>query len=188
MTLAKPNDVLTQLNQVIAEAECLYTADQVAATAAAMAAAISQDLAANNPLLLCVMIGGMIPCSLLLRHLDFPLEVDYIHATRYRANTGSTLEWRSRPRIALTDRHVLIVDDILDEGITLSAIKDWCLEQGAASVRIAVLTVKLHDRNQTGLQADYQGLTVPDRYVFGAGMDYHSYCRNLPGIYAVRSE
>ncbi len=76
---------------------------------------------------------------------------------------------------------MLIADDILDEGHTLKAVRDWCEDQGAAEVRIAVLCVKNHDRRVEGIDADYIALEVPDRYVYGYGMDYHEQGRNLPG-------
>ena len=119
------------------------------------------------------------------RGLD--LEFDYLHATRYRgATSGGELVWKHRPATPLQGRRVLLVDDILDEGHTLAAMRDWCLEQGAADVRIAALAVKMHDRCVPGLCADYVGVEVPDRYVFGYGMDYHEQGRNLPAIYALK--
>ena len=84
-------------------------------------------------------------------------------------------------------RRVLLADDILDEGHTMLAVKRWCEDQGAEDVRIAVLAVKVHGRCVDGIEADYVGLDVPDRYVFGYGMDYHEQGRNLPAIYALRS-
>lgn len=172
--------------QVYREADCLYDRKQVEAAIATMAQAISSDLANSNPLVLTVMSGGLVPAGYLLSHLDFPLQIDYIHASRYRgATAGGELEWRVTPRFALEDRHVLIVDDILDEGLTLQAIIDACHNAGAASVRSAVLVRKQHERN-IGIEADYVGLEVEDRYVFGFGMDYHEYLRNAPGIYAVK--
>jgi len=80
---------------------------------------------------------------------------------------------------------VLIVDDILDEGVTLRAVADYCRDAGAREVRVAVLVQKLHDRNQVGVRPDFKGLDVPDRYVFGCGMDYREYFRNLTAIYAL---
>ncbi len=171
---------------VYAAARSLYSAAEVNDAVAAMARAIRADLEARDPLLLCVMVGGLVPTGLLLPHLAFPFRLDYLQATRYRGTTrGGGLEWRARPRTPLAGEHVLIVDDILDEGVTLAAVCEWCREQGAASVRTAVLVEKQHARNQTGLCADYVGLDVPDVYVFGSGMDYHEYLRNAPGVFAV---
>lgn len=151
-----------------------------------MAAEITRDLAESVPLVLCVMIGGLIPTGRLLPKLGFPLEVDYLHATRYRGGTrGGELVWIARPRTPLAGREVLVVDDILDEGYTLRGIIDDCLSQGATRVRVAALVEKQHDRCLPEVTADYVGLQVDDRYVFGSGMDYHDMLRNAPGIYAV---
>ena len=175
-----------QVQRVYEEAECLYSQEQVEAAIDRMAGAISADLAQKNPLLLAVMSGAMIPAGILLSRLDFPLQLDYIHASRYRGDTaGGQLEWRVAPRFALEGRCVLVVDDILDEGLTLQAILQSCREQGASEVLSAVLVKKLHQRN-VGIEADYVGLEVEDRYVFGYGMDYKEYLRNAPGIFAVK--
>ena len=85
-------------------------------------------------------------------------------------------------------RHVLVVDDILDEGHTLGAIMDTLRELETASVQSAVLVDKIHDRRVEGVQADFFQLQVPDRYVFGCGMDYKGWYRQLPAIYAVADE
>lgn len=175
-----------QAQQVYAEADCLYSRDEVEAAIARMAQQISGELAGRNPLVLAVMSGAMIPAGILLSYLDFPLHIDYIHASRYRGETsGGELSWRVTPRYELKDRVVLIIDDILDEGLTLQAIIESCRSQGAAAVYSAVLVKKLHERN-VGIEADFVGLEVVDRYVFGFGMDYKEYWRNAPGIFAVK--
>lgn len=151
-----------------------------------MAEAITGRLAGHNPLVLGVMVGALIPLGMLLPRLRFPLEVDYIHATRYRGDTsGSDLVWLARPQSRLHGRSVLVLDDILDEGHTLAGILDWCWLEGAEAVHSAVLVNKTHDRRFRDLRADFVGLEVDDRYVFGAGMDYKGQFRNLDAIYAV---
>ena len=168
-------------------ADLLHSEQAVEAALDRMAAEITARLAGSNPVLLCVLTGGIIPAGKLAGRLDFPLQMDYLHATRYRGATrGGELRWIAHPSIELRDRAVLVVDDILDEGGTLAAILEHCREQGASAVYSAVLVDKLHDRKYHGIHADFTGLTVPDRYVFGYGMDYKSYLRNAPGIYAVR--
>ncbi len=177
-----------QADKVYREADCLYDRSAVEAAIARMGEAISQRLGTSNPIVLCVMNGALIPAGALLTHMDFPLEVDYIHATRYRGETtGGELKWLVEPHSSLQGRVVLVVDDILDEGATLAAILEACRGMGAAEVYSAVLTEKLHNR-KNGLQADFVGLGVEDRYVFGYGMDYKGYLRNAPGIYAVKGE
>lgn len=175
-----------EAQRVYNEAECLHDRTQVEAAIKRMAEEISVSLRDDNPVVLCVMSGALIPAGILLTHLDFPLEVDYVHATRYRgATSGGQINWLARPRTSLRDRTVLVVDDILDEGVTLAAILEDCAKQGALKVMCAVLVEKQHER-KNGLQADFVGLEVADRYVFGFGMDYKEYLRNAPGIFAVK--
>lgn len=175
-----------QAQQVYDEADCLFDRASVEAALQRMAVEITSELQGKNPLVLSVMSGALIPAGILLSHLDFPLHIDYIHASRYRGETsGGELHWRVKPRYELQDRVVLIIDDILDEGLTLQAIIEDCRQLGAAEVYSAVLVKKLHQRN-VGIEADFVGLEVADRYVFGFGMDYKEYLRNAPGIYAVK--
>jgi hypoxanthine phosphoribosyltransferase len=139
-------------------------------------------------LLLVVMNGGLIPAGHLCTRLQFPFQLDYLHATRYSGTTrGGDLHWIARPRFPVTDRVVLVIDDIFDEGTTLAAIVAELWHNGAREVYSAVLVDKYHTRKTPGLKVDFIGLEVPDRYVFGCGMDYHEYWRNLPAIYAVRN-
>lgn len=174
------------VRQVSEEADCLFSAEQVEAALDNIAENITSKHSDNNPLVLCVMNGGLIVTGSLLLRLNFPLEQDYLHATRYRGETqGGELNWLAEPKIALNDRHVLIVDDILDEGYTLAAIAEHCHAAGARSVETVALVEKMHDRKH-GIQADYIGLQIEDRYVFGYGMDYKGYLRNAAGIFAVK--
>ncbi|WP_455208427.1 hypoxanthine-guanine phosphoribosyltransferase [Kaarinaea lacus] len=174
-----------QAAEVLAAAHCCYNKVQVEHAIDRMAKEITDQLGGLEPLLLCVMNGGLIITGDLLLRLDFPLDYDYIHASRYAGKTrGSELNWVTKPHKPITGRHILIVDDILDEGITLQELVRYCEKEGVASVRTAVLVNKLHDRKSLDT-ADFIGLTVEDRYVFGYGMDYKGYLRNVPGIYAV---
>lgn len=177
-----------QALQAMHEADLLFSAAQIAEALDVLAQEISQALGDKNPLVLCIMNGGVIMSGHLLTRLDFPLEQDYLHATRYRgATSGSrTISWLHKPETPLAGRHVLLVDDILDEGYTLREIRHWCEEQGAASVHVAVLADKQHERRVEGIACDFTALALPDRYVFGFGMDYKEYWRNANGIYAVR--
>lgn len=150
-----------------------------------MAVAIRQQLAGTNPVLVCLMNGGVVPFGKLLTRLPFPLQVDYVHATRYGARIqGGDLEWIAGPFVPARDRTVLLVDDILDEGTTLAAIQARYQSDGAKQVFKAVLTRKDRPRKEA-IDVDFVGLDIPDRYVFGYGMDYKGYLRNAPGIYAV---
>ena len=171
---------------VLENAELLYTAEEVDLAIEEIGAAISKKLNGSNPLILPVMIGGLILAGRLIPKLNFPLQIDYIHATRYRGNTsGSDLKWFKKPEKSLQDRTVLLIDDILDEGITLAAIIEYCYEAGAEKVLTAVLAEKILTKDKPLKSADFTALSVPDRYVFGYGMDYHEFHRNLTGIYAI---
>jgi hypoxanthine phosphoribosyltransferase len=174
-----------QAAEVLATADLIYTKQDVEQAMDRMAKEISAQLSNEDPLLLCVMNGALIPAGQLLTRLDFPLRHDYIHATRYRGGTsGSELQWKGHPT-SLAGESILVIDDILDHGITLSAIVSACRDAGAKKVLSAVLVQKQHDRG-IGFSADFVGLYVEDRYVFGYGMDYMGYHRNVPGIYAAR--
>lgn len=174
--------------KVLENAERLYDADDLAAMYDRIAEEIRRDFADRNPVVLCVMLGGLVPTAEILRRLEFPFELDYLHATRYRGETaGGELVWKVSPEIPLEGRHVLVIDDILDVGTTLEAILRALAAQRPASVRTAILFEKDHDRRDPALKADYLGGKVPDRYVFGAGMDYRGYFRQLPAVYAVGS-
>lgn len=177
---------LDEIRAVRAEADLLFTELQVDQAFDRMAERITEKLADANPILICVLTGGIGPTAKLMERLDFPLTSDVIHASRYRgATSGSEIEWISLPRSPLSGRTVLIIDDILDEGITLHAISRYCLEQGAASVFSAVLIDKRLDHAKP-CRADFVGLEAENRYLFGCGMDYKGYWRNLPGIYACK--
>ena len=167
-------------------ADLLYSQAEVERALERMAADIATDIGDTDPLLISVMTGGMVTSSELFTRLKCPVQLDYLHATRYDGTRGSDkLKWITRPSQSLAGRTVLVVDDILDEGLTLAAILEYCNEQRARAVYSAVLVEKLHNRKPADLRADYVGLRVEDRYVFGYGMDYHGYWRNLKGIYAV---
>jgi len=180
------------LADVLSTAEVLFDRGALETAIAGIADAVQRDYAEDSrpPLYVTIMHGGMpfaaqLAFALGERGLD--LEFDYLHATRYRGQTsGSGLAWLHRPATQMRERRVLLVDDILDEGHTLLAVKRWCEDQGAQDVRVAVLAHKLHDRRVDDIEADYVGVEVPDRYVFGYGMDYREQGRNLPAIYALK--
>ena len=179
---------LNHIRQVLDEADCLYTGEQIEAAIQKMGREITEALADTNPLVYCVMNGGLVLTGKLLTEMPFPLEASYVHATRYRDQlTGGKLDWKVRPPQDMTGRTVLIVDDILDEGHTLDAIVDFCKEQGARNVLTAVLIDKMHDRKaRPGMKADFCGLDIEDRYIFGYGLDYQGYWRNANGIFALK--
>jgi hypoxanthine phosphoribosyltransferase len=180
----------SHIRDVYKKARCLYTTTEVNQALEKMADAIQARCEHSNPIILCVMVGGLVPLGNLLPRLNFPLEVDYVHATRYQGEIrGGELKWLHTPTLPLQDRCVVIVDDILDGGVTLKAIIEYCEAEGATEVLSAVLVEKKDSREQSGLQqADFSGMVVDNHYVFGYGMDYKGYLRNAPGVYVVAAE
>ena len=177
----------SSLQAALQTAELLFDRKQLDVAIASMGHAIAESLAGETPVFLTIMNGGLIFGAELALAIPVDLEFDYVHATRYHGGTrGSELLWIKQPRLALRGRVVLLADDILDEGYTLRAIRDFCIDQGARRVLIAVLCRKQHDRVAPGVVADWVGVEVPDRYVFGFGMDFHEQGRNLPGIHALK--
>jgi hypoxanthine phosphoribosyltransferase len=170
------------------EADCLADQATVEAALDRMAAEITTRCGDTNPLIYVVMNGGLIVAGKLLPRLPFPLEVAYLHATRYgHALQGNQIDWRVAPTLPARGRTVIVIDDILDEGHTLAAITDRLRADGAHCVYSAVLVHKLHERKaHPGMRADFTGLDIADRFLFGYGMDVRGYWRNAPGIYALK--
>lgn len=175
-----------EARSLLAQADLVTSVDEVEAALDRMAAQIGARLGDANPLVLTVMGGAVIFAGQLLPRLDFPLECDYLHATRYGDGvSGGRLNWVVEPRVPVAGRVVLVLDDILDEGITLAAVKARLVEQGAAECYLAVLSEK--DLGKTKpIAADFVGVRLPNRYVFGCGMDVKGAWRNLPAIYALK--
>lgn len=171
---------------MLARAERVLDARQVSDAVARIAVDVTARLADRVPLVVAVMGGGVVFAGQLLPQLSFPLEFDYVHATRYRGTLrGGEIEFHVTPRTPLAGRTVLLLDDILDEGHTLAAIRARFLFEGAAEVLCAVFCEKSIARSKP-VAADFVGVSVPDRYVFGFGMDVRGAWRNLPEVYACR--
>ncbi len=149
---------------------------------------IAVDLSEANPIVLCVMNGGLPYTAELLKRFSFPLEFGYVHVGRYDNTTrGGALNWYARPVIDFAERTVLIVDDVLDKGETLAALAVWVAGEGANQVRTTVLVAK-EVMMKNRIEVDYVALRLPDRYLFGCGMDYRGYWRNLTSIYALSED
>lgn len=171
---------------LLEQSDLIHDEQTVQAAITRLADNISADLGDSNPLVMCVMGGAVVFAGQLLPKLGFPLMFDYVHASRYHDQTqGKDIVWKVVPDARVKGRTVILLDDILDEGHTLAAVKQKCLEQGAVKVVIAVLAVKLLGHAKP-ITADYVGLEVPNRYVFGCGMDVNGWWRNLPAIYALK--
>ena len=179
---------LLEAQQLLDDAECVASADTVQDVIDRLADDITYALSGEFPLVLAVMGGAVVFAGQLLTRLGFPLEFDYLHVTRYRGSTqGGEMEWRVLPGQNVVGRTVLVLDDILDEGETLAAIRDKLLHMGATRVWSAVLTNKDNGLAKP-IRADFVGLDVPNRYVFGCGMDAYGLWRNLPAIYALKDK
>lgn len=183
-----PAMTLLQAQQLLDDAECIASEETVQAVISRLATEIADALGDELPLVLAVMGGAVVFAGQLLPRLGFPLEFDYLHVTRYRGHTsGGEVEWRVLPGQNVAGRSVLVLDDILDEGETLAAIRDKLMEMGAGRVWSAVLTNKDNGLDKP-IQADFVGLDVPNRYVFGCGMDAYGLWRNLPAIFALKDK
>lgn len=178
---------IPSLALALANAELLHDRAELDSIIADLGRRIDHALDGERAVFLTVMNGGLIFAGALALSIRTDVEFDYVHATRYRGETsGSELHWLREPAVSLAGRVVLLVDDILDEGHTLKAVRNDCLARGATRVLIASLCTKKHDRLVEGIASDFNGVELPDRYVFGFGMDYYEQGRNLPAIYAVR--
>lgn len=186
-----------EVTGMMSRARCLFDQTQVEAALDKMALAITEKLSDKNPVFLFVMNGAVIAMGQLMTRLNFPLEVDYIHASRYRGEyidnnaetRGGDLKWYAKPRTDLKARTVVLVEDILDTGLTLAALVDHCRQEGATDVYTAALVDKDHPRSEGGVQnLDFAGLHAPDEFLIGYGLDYQEYFRNLPGIYVLADE
>lgn len=179
---------LEEIREVYRTADVLHHQSEVEAAIDRIARALENKVADRDPIFLCVLDGAIIFTGQLLPKLDFPLELESVRVTRYgRSTRGRDLIWCYKPAVEFRDRTVVLLDDVLDEGVTLAALKDHFLHEGAREVLITVLVDKELEQEKP-CQADIVGLRCPNRYLFGYGMDYKGYLRNAPGIFAVREE
>jgi hypoxanthine phosphoribosyltransferase len=172
--------------EILEHSAVVATRSEVQAAIERMASEVNEHFRGRPVVLLIVMTGAVMPAAWLAARLEMPLQMDFIHVTRYDGGTdGGELRFRVPPRIDLKGQDVLIVEDIFDVGLTLQAIVRFCHEQDAASVSSAVLVRKIHDRPTTGETPEFIGMEVGDRYVFGCGMDAYEYWRQLEEIRAL---
>ena len=171
---------------ILNSSDILFTAEQVDQAVDVMAGQITSKLGQSYPLVLSVMGGAVVFTGQLLPRLLFPLDFDYVHVSRYGDKThGGELVWKQAPKEEVQDRIVLVLDDILDEGHTMAAIRDKVMSMGAKEFYSGVFANKLI-RQEKPIKADFVGIDVPDRYVFGYGMDVRGAWRNLPAIHALK--
>ena len=178
-----------EIEKALRNSECLISSIEVAAAYQRLAAQLNLHYAGLNPIVMVVMNGGLIPAGQLLTHLTFYHRMHYIHASRYRDNEGTNeLDWKFKPDVSIAGEHVLLIDDIFDEGITLKTIVEELGKENPLSIESCVLLNKEHERKVADFDVDFVGINVADRYVYGCGMDFHGYLRHLPGIYAIKED
>src|SRR4051812_13812658 len=183
---APPSQLIKTAWAFLEHSDLVASAAEVQAATDRLASDIQKKLADTYPLVLAVMGGAVVFAGQVLPKLRFPLDFDYIHASRYGAATrGANVEWRVSPPQTVKGRAVLVLDDILDGGDTMAAIRDRLMSVGAASFHCAVLVEKILDRKKP-IAADFVGLKIQDRFVFGCGMDAKGFWRNLPEIRAMK--
>lgn len=171
---------------LVARAECIVSLKETTSAIIQLAEKINAHYGGEEVIVWSVLNGALVFTGQLLPHLSMPLRVDYVHATRYHRNTPSeTVHWAAMPRVSVEDRHLLICDDIFDAGFTLKSVEALAREQGAKSIATAVMAFKERARDATFTKPDFIALQVPDRYVFGMGMDFNGYWRNAPGIWVL---
>ncbi len=175
-----------EAKQLLKNAELIASAHRLSETVEQMAKEITTELAGQYPLVLCVMSGAVVFTGQLLPLLHFPLDFDYLHPTRYNHTLqGGLIEWKVLPPDNLKGRVVLVLDDVLDEGFTLASIRQRIMEGGAKAFYSAVLADKAIGKTKP-ICADFIGMSLPDRYIFGYGMDIRGLWRNLPAIFAIK--
>ena len=173
----------TDPRDLLKNSSVLFDRDEVSAAVQKMADEINGFYGDKPLVVISVLTGAIIPAAWLVTKLKMPLQMDFVHATRYRGGLyGAELEYRVPPRLNLENKDVLIIDDIFDEGNTLAAIKGSVESRKARSVKMAALVRKDHDRGLPRDYIDFVGLDVPDVYVFGCGMDAYEEWRHLDEI------
>jgi len=175
-------------HDALVNSEIIFSEQQVQAAVTRMAKEVNAAMKDMHPLVLSVMGGAVVFTGQLLPLLNFPLDFDYVHVSRYgNRQQGGEITWKVAPQENVRGRVVLVVDDILDEGETLHAVRQRVMELGATKFYSAIFADKLNEKTKP-IQADFTGLQVPDRFVFGYGMDIHGAWRNLPAIYATKEK
>lgn len=175
-----------ELQNLKDNSDLIYSSAQIKAAVEKIGLELDRLIRGKNAIMLCVMNGGLVFTSDLMRNLDCNVRLDYLQIARYMDKTvGGSLHWHTEPQLPLQDQVVVIADDIYDEGYTLEELVSYCKKHGAKEVITVVLLLKQKPTKKIDLQPDLYGLEVDDRYVFGYGMDYQGHMRNVPDIYAL---
>ncbi len=172
-----------------AELRVLFNRQEIEAAVRRLASEISKDYRNKNPVLLGILRGSFVFLADLIRHLDFPLEVDFIGLSSYGSSTQTSgkIKVVKKLETPVQDRNVLIVEDIVDTGLTTAFLIDYLKKRKAASVRLCALTDK-PSRREVPVKIDYIGFTVPNKFLVGYGLDANQKFRNLPDICYLEGE
>ena len=176
----------SDFSQIVNNSELLIEKKAVDSSMEKMSKKIEAELGDKNLIILTIMNGGLYPTALFMRYFQSNCELDYIHLSRYgNKTTGGLPYWHRKPQKNIKNRNVLVIDDILDQGITLGEAIRECHDSGAKSVYSAVM-VKKNISIRKGIQeSDFYAINLPNKYLFGSGLDYHGQFRNLDGIFAL---
>lgn len=167
----------------------LFTSEQIAAAVSRLAAEIRRDYLGKNPILIAVLKGSFVFLADLVRQLDLPLEIEFAQLSSYgrgRESAGK-IKVVQDVRSDIKGRHVLVVEDIIDTGFTAAFFLDYLGQKKPASLKLCSLTDK-PSRTQVKVNIDYLGLTVPDKFIVGYGIDWDERFRYLPDICAIEDE
>ncbi len=169
--------------------EVLYPQETLQKKVQELGAAISRDYEGRNPLVICVLKGAFIFMADLSKNISIPIELDFMAVSSYGNSTRSSGEVRivKDLDVSVEGRDVLIVEDIIDSGLTLSYLIDVLERRNALSVNVVALFDK-PGRRTVDLNADYTGFTIPDAFVVGYGLDYAEKYRNLPYVGVLKPE
>ncbi len=182
---------MTEINprEILKSSALIADKQEVAAAVKFLGEIVNAHYGDREIILLIVMTGAVMPAAWLAAELKMPVQMDFVHATRYAGQTeGGEIEFRVPPRLNLEGHDVLIIDDIYDIGLTLQMIEGYCESRGASSVNSAVLVRKIHDRETTGTLPRFIGMEVEDKYIFGCGMDVYENWRHLDEIRALEGD
>ncbi|MBT4964409.1 MAG: hypoxanthine-guanine phosphoribosyltransferase [Francisellaceae bacterium] len=178
------------VKSILEHSVMIYSRDDIARETKRVAQEITEVVSDKNPIIISTLIGGMMFSSAISEHLRFPLEMDYINVSRYdgETNPSNNVDFIVKPKKSLKNRVVVVVDDILDGGITMAEVSKFCKNSGATEVYTAVMTQKNRKRDSGGLKsADFIAFNAGNEFLVGFGLDYKGYLRNLPEIYSVQS-
>jgi hypoxanthine phosphoribosyltransferase len=166
----------------------LFSGDEIAATVKKLAAEIRQEYQDKHPVLISVLKGSFMFMADLIRLLDFPLEVEFVRLSSYGGGKSpGEIKLVQDVQSNIEGRHVLVVEDIIDTGLTTAFVLEHLGKKKPASLKLCSLTDK-PSRREVTVNIDYLGLTVPNKFIVGYGIDWNERFRYLPGIYAIEDE